>query len=409
MVSGPTSSVPPVEWEDRVWRWEEHGPRPANRADRLFRDFRSAVPTRLADVDLRLDAPTVRAVEDAVAAIARLDAVATFDLTALGGALLRSESVASSKIEHLAASHRDVARILIGAAPDRGVAGLVARNVEAMGYAVAEAARAPELSVGLLLEVHQRLLAHDEHDREWIGRVREHQNWLGGSDDTPRGALFVPPRPQLVTELLDDLVRFANRDDLPAIPLAAIAHAQFETIHPFVDGNGRTGRALVHVLLRRRSAPGAAVVPVSTALLADTDGYFDGLGDYREGRLDGWVTRFARATTLAADRGAALADDLHHLRSEWQDEVRPRAGSAPERLLDALVQQPVVDIDAARKVAPDTTDANLYKAVERLEAAGVLQQLGEGARNRVWTVPAVLSLLEEFERSVGRRRPSAAL
>jgi Fic family protein len=401
--------MPAVGWEDRAWRWEDHGPRPGNRADRLFRDYRSALPPRLAEVDLRLASSTVQAVEAAAAGIAHLDAVATFDLTALGGALLRSESVASSKIEHLAASHRDVARILIGAAPDRGVAGLVARNVEAMAYAVAEVARAPQLSVGLLLEVHRRLLAHDDHDREWIGRVREHQNWIGGSDDTPRDALFVPPRPELVAGLLDDLVRFANRDDLPAIPLAAIAHAQFETIHPFVDGNGRTGRALIHVLLRRRSAPGAAVVPISTALLADTEGYFDGLEDYREGRVDTWVTRFARATTVAADRGAALADDLHHLRSEWQDEVRPRAGSAPERLLDALVQQPVVDIDAARKVAPGTTDTNLYQAIRRLEAAGVLQQLGEGNRNRVWAAPAVLSLLEEFERSIGRRRRAASL
>ena len=409
MASAPTSSVPPVGWEDRTWRWEDHGPRPANRADRLFRGYRSAIPARLADVDLRLDAATVLAVEEAAAAIAQLDAVATFDLTALGGALLRSESVASSKIEHLAASHRDVARVLIGAAPDRGVAGLVARNVEAMSYAVAEASRAPRLSADLLLAVHQRLLAHDDHDREWIGRVREHQNWIGGSDDTPRGALFVPPRPELVTELLDDLVRFATRDDLPAVPLAAIAHAQFETIHPFVDGNGRTGRALIHVLLRRRSAPGAAVVPISAALLADTDGYFDGLGDFREGRLDAWITRFAQATTVAADAASALADDLRHLRSEWQDEVHPRTGSAPEHLLDALIQQPVVDIEAARSIAPGTTDANLHSALRRLAEAEVLQPITTGARNRVWAAPAVLALLEEFGRSIGPRRRSATL
>ena len=408
-MSASEDSILPVGWEDRVWRWEDQGPRPANRADRLFRAYRSSVPARVADVRLRLDARTVQVVEEATAAIARLDAVATFDLTALGGALLRSESVASSKIEHLAASHRDVAGILIGASPNRGVAALVARNVEAMSYAVAEASRSPALSVALLLEIHRRLLADDEHDRAWIGKVREHQNWLGGSDDTPRGALFVPPRPQLVDELLDDLVRFANRGDLPLLPQAAIAHAQFETIHPFVDGNGRTGRALIHVLMRRRTGPGSAVVPVSAVLLADPDGYFDGLDDYRQGRLDDWMTRFARATSVAAERGAALADDLRALRAEWQDDVRPRAGSAAERLVDALVQQPVVDIDSARAIAPGTTDPNLYKAIARLEAVDALQQISSGARNRVWAAPAVLALLEEFERSVGRRRPSRSL
>jgi Fic family protein len=237
-------------------------------------------------------------------------------------------------------------------------------------------------------------------------RIREHQNWLGGSDATPRGALFVPPRPELVDGLLDDLVGFAGRDDLPVLVQAAVVHAQFETIHPFVDGNGRTGRALVHVLTRRRVAARCAVVPVSTVLLADTDGYFDGLHDYQSGRLDSWITRFARATSVAAERGAALADDLRNLRAEWQDDVRPRHGSAPERLLAALVQQPVIDIDSARTMVRDTSDANIYKAIERLETADVLRQINEGARNRVWAAPAVLSLLEEFERSVRRRSGS---
>jgi Fic family protein len=398
------NGIPAVEWEDRDWRWEDHGPRPANRADRQFRHYRSAIPAPLAKVRITLEAGTALAIEAAATEVAHLDAVATFDLTALGGALLRSESVASSKIEHLAASHRDVAGTLIGASPYRGVAGLVARNVEAMSYAVGTTSSVPSLSVALILEIHRRLLSDDEHDREWIGKVREHQNWLGGSDDTPRGALFVPPRPELVSPLLDDLVRFADRDDLPILAQAAIVHAQFETIHPFVDGNGRTGRALVHVLMRRRATPRCAVVPVSTVLLADTDSYFDGLDHYRSGRLDDWIVHFARATTVAAQRGAALADDLRALRAEWHDDVHPRQGSAPELLLDALVQQPVVDIDSARTTLPGTTDANIYKAIERLEAAGALEQISKGARNRVWAAPAVLALLEEFERSVRRRR-----
>ncbi len=162
----------------------------------------------------------------------------------------------------------------------------------------------------------------------------------------------------------------------------------------------------MHVLLRRRGLALRTVVPVSTVMLADVNGYFAGLADYRTGRLDLWLTRFAAATSLAASAGLRLAGELAELRLAWLDAVRPRRGSAGAVILERLLQQPVLDIEVLRGIAPGVADKNLYRAVDRLVAADVLAELSGGGRNRVWAAVDVLDLLERFESTLGRRRPA---
>jgi Fic family protein len=126
------------------------------------------------------------------------------------------------------------------------------------------------------------------------------QNWIGGSNHSPRNALYVPPPPDTVKEYVDDLVRFTNRNGIPVLAQAPVAHAQFESIHPFTDGNGRIGRALVNTILRPRGATNRVVVPLASALVARRDHYFDVLNDYRVGRPEPIVAAFAAASRIAA-------------------------------------------------------------------------------------------------------------
>lgn len=354
-------------------------------------------------------APVLDAARDAVRV---LDANADVDLTALAGALLRSESVASSKIEHLSASQRDLGLAMLRGVPVQSAAAHVAANVRAMTAAVTGPGPDLPYHVADLLHLHRLLMEADPYEGGWAGRLRTMQNWVGGGDLSPHGALYVPPAPDRVPRLMADLVAFCNRTDLDPIAQAAVAHAQFETIHPFTDGNGRTGRALVHVVLRRRGLARRTVVPVSTVLLADVDGYFAGLDDYRSGRLEAWLTRFAAATTQAAATGLHLAGDLTAIRARWQDAVHPRSGSAVARLLDALMRRPVVDIDSLRELTRTTdensadkniADKNIYAAVDRLTAAGVLTELSGAGRNRVWAALGVLDLLERVQTRLGQR------
>jgi len=143
-------------------------------------------------------------------------------------------------------------------------------------------------------------------------------------------------------------VRFAQRNDIPVLAHAAIAHAQFETIHPFPDGNGRTGRALIHSMLRAKGLTRRVTVPVSAGLLSDTRHYFDTLTLYRQGEVAPIVETMANAALRAIGNGRQLVDELRAIRQGWQDKIKARRDSAAWQLADLLVRQPVVDAALVR-------------------------------------------------------------
>jgi Fic family protein len=213
----------------------------------------------------------------------------------------------------------------------------------------------------------------------------------------------VPPHHERVSALMDDLVTFARRTDLPALPQIAIAHAQFETIHPFPDGNGRTGRALVQAMLRRLGVTRNVTVPVSAGLLHHTRGYFDALVEYRTGNVEPIVRAFAQASADAIVNGRQLVTDLTRIRSEWERTTSARAGSAGRRLLGVLQRQPVVDANlAADELGIDPRNAQ--NGIDRLVEDGILHQNGISVRNRTYEARQVLTALDAFASRAKRHR-----
>jgi hypothetical protein len=186
----------------------------------------------------------------------------------------------------------------------------------------------------------------------------------------------VPPTHGRVPALLDDLAVFMNRTDLPALPQAMITHAQFETIHPFTDGNGRTGRALIHTVVRRRGLARSVAVPTSAALLADTDAYFESLGAYRAGDLDGFIAHVASAALRAACEAHVLASELEQIRGRWTDAVSPKPGSVAAAILDLLRRQPVL-ITASLRLGPRRNRALCWpgRFAEQASFVGLFAQL----------------------------------
>src|SRR5207245_8528134 len=138
--------------------------------------------------------------------------------------------------------------------------------------------------------------------------------------------------------LMDYHLRFANRSDQTAITQAAIVHAQFESIHPYTDGNGRIGRALINAVIRRRRLTSRIVVPVASAMLADVDQYFAGLRAYQAGDVDELVRSLAEAAVLAASEATTSAQELEQLPSIWRERIKARRGSTTDRLLDRLLE-----------------------------------------------------------------------
>src|SRR5256885_17113261 len=174
-----------------------------------------------------------------------------------------------------------------------------------MEEAVKLGAKERPLKAHDILEIH-RILMESTSTPGIAGKLRTQQNWIGGNAFNPGRADFVPPPPKLVPDLMSDLCAFINRTDLSPVLQAAVAHAQFETIHPFADGNGRVGRALIHVVLRRRDLAPRYVPPVSLVLAADAESYIAGLTAFREERAAAWILLFARAIAQAAVKASEL-------------------------------------------------------------------------------------------------------
>jgi len=370
---------------------------PAGRAHRQSGPYRATVPADIATIpEVPLSPATLALVTEAATEIARFDQEVGVDLAPFSSILLRTESVASSRIENLTASAKAIALAELGDT-DRVNAAIIVANTTAMKAAVALADR---LDATALLAMHQALLGSTEP--ESAGKWRTVQNWIGGSDWSPHEAAFIPPQPDRVPAAIHDLERFLARDDLPVLVQATVAHAQFETIHPFTDGNGRTGRALVHSLLRAKGLTRKVTVPVSAGLLADTRQYFDALSAYRDGDPEPIVERLSNASFAAMNNGRALVKELRAARAGWDGTIMARRGATAWRLADMLLSQPVVDSPLVQRQLDVTAPAALG-AIERLTEAGVLIQVSGGQRYRRYTAPGVLDALDAFAVRAGRR------
>ncbi len=263
------------------------------------------------------------------------------------------------------------------------------------------ASRSP-FSVESILEIH-RLLLRFTVDRKIAGLIRDQQNWIGGSDFNPIGADYIPPPPTEVPRVLEDLCAFIARDDLAAVAQAAIAHAQFENIHPFADGNGRVGRALIYTILRRRGEIEAYVPPISLVLGTEPRNYIGGLGAYSQGEVSPWCVTFADATARASLEAEQLASSIEELQERWLERLgQPRRDSAARQLVGSLPEQPVIDVAAARKLTGKSHVA-VQAALLRLEEAGIVKRLNERKWGRVWECEELLDLVEAFEETVSTR------
>lgn len=388
---------PQLTYEDH--RWIPSDPEAGSRRQQLAArgPYRSAVLTPIAGIDEIPLSPDTRALAtEATTEIARFDSEMGSEIAPFASILLRSESAASSKIENLTASARSIALAELGVGRPRN-ASIIVSNVRAMQAAIDLADRLDEDAI---LAMHSALLG--ESDPDIVGRWRTQQVWIGGSNYSPHGAVFVPPHHDRVPAAMDDLMAFLGREDIEPLVQAAVAHAQFETIHPFPDGNGRVGRAMIHSLLRSKRVTRNVTIPVSAGLLINLDSYFDALTDYRLGNPEPIVRLMAEASFSSITNGRMLVSDLRSIRRAWDERIQARSDAAAWKVADILVAQPVVDSAAVRgRLGISTMSAN--RAIERLVKDGVLREVTGRYRDRVFEAKEVLLALDGFAARGGRR------
>lgn len=387
-----------------------------SRAQRASGVYRSYIPTLLSERDLSLDADVAGDVAAAQTAVVLLNdkGGALTDTEGIARLLMRAEAVSSSHIEGLTVGARRLLRAEMAVA-EQGSYGAdsnavaIVGNIHAMEAALESALAEPVVSTETILNIHRRLCAGTPIER-FGGEIRSSQNWVGGSSFNPLKADYVPPAPKYVSALLDDLASFCNDDEMSPIEQAAVAHAQFETIHPFIDGNGRTGRALVHLVLRRRGIAPKFVPPISLALATHSEDYIAGLVGFRfednEGSeaerrgLNDWVSTFAGCCLTACEEAEGFERAVVRIKLDWEAKAGPfRRGSIAESAIDAIVAMPIFTVKSLTEHCGKSL-ASVNAFVSSLESAGCIRPAKQRKRNRVFEAPDVINEFNILERKL---------
>ncbi len=299
---------------------------------------------------------------------------------------VRKEAVLSSQIEGTQSSLQDLlaaeAQLREGVADD---AFEVVNYVRAMNLGL-ERLRELPVSIRLIREIHHELMQGARGQHLTPGQLRQSQNWIGPAGSTITTAAFIPPPPHEVPSLLGDIETFLHRiDDVPLLVKIGLAHAQFETIHPFLDGNGRVGRLLITFLLCERKTLQKPVLYLSHYFKRHRQEYYDRLQAIRdEGDWEGWLTFFLQGVTEVSLEAAETAKKILGLREEHRRQINDRLGRMAgngHRVLERLYEKPIVSVDDVRGITGTTFQA-ANMTVQRLVEIGVLQEMTGRARNR---------------------------
>jgi Fic family protein len=352
-------------------------------------EFEPYAAKPVADLEIATSEATTFAVAEASRALGTVPSLPGAGIAAV---LYRSESSASSIIEDIAVGPRRILEAEVAREDEirDPIAERIIGNLEGLRDAFATPFPA---SPHDYLRWHSRLMqGHPRLAPESVGAYRVRQNWIGGDGYGPRNAEFVPPPPEEVVPLTEDLARYTARTDIAPVIQAAVAHARFEVIHPFVDGNGRVGRMLIqHVLAGRLQIP--APVPVSVPWSRDTDGYIASLRSFQEGDLDRWIEFAAMSIVDAVQWMHAIEQRLAALITSLEGGSRVRGDSVAARVIRDLPTHPLVDAETVAERYGVSRQA-AHEALTRLSEDGVLGERSFSRRTKAGRPRRMLSNIE---------------
>ena len=389
---------------ERFWDEREHVPRPVAEGDPHQLVFRAFVPHAISGWVPTFDEETWRGVDAAQDAVRALEADHTQGSAAPAEWLLRrAESAASSTIEGVRPSARRLARaeaqLSLWQVQPRSQDSEALRNIEATEHALRIGSAPGPVTMDDIFSIHRALMGEDHPA---AGQIRSGQNWIGsGFESTPLNAQFVPPPPEAVPALMDDLVECINAPVSGPLVHTAVVHAQFEAIHPFADGNGRAGRALIHLMLRRSGLTASCTLPISASLARRRDDYIRALNSsctvcspndpLRSAAAAEWTRLLSSAAIEASYYARRIIDHVAAIRHRWLRTMRSlgvRRSNAAVRLIETLPARPVLNADSAAAML-DVDPRTARRSLDLLVTAGILVQRSAGKRNRVFEAVAI--------------------
>jgi Fic family protein len=316
---------------------------------------------------------------------------------------VRREAVLSSRIEGTQATLGELLASEAGAVVDRSPADLreVGNYVAALEYGVQRLKELP-MSLRLVRELHARLMSEVRGNAATPGEFRRSQNWIGAPGCTLEDASFVPPPPELLMECLGAWERFLHDAGMPPLVHAALAHSQFETIHPFLDGNGRVGRLVITLLLISKGVLPSPLLFLSAFFEATRDEYYARLLAVTErGEWEEWLGYFFAGVANQSEDALDRIRRIDDLLVQWRERLARAPSRLPAQALELFAENPFWTVGRmADRLGVAFTTAQ--RAIDRLEAAGIVTLEGEAKRNRVYRSGAILGVLEGPPPSLGR-------
>lgn len=308
---------------------------------------------------------------------------------------VQREAVLSSKIEGTQATLGELLAVEAGAVVERSPDDLreVSNYVVALEHGISRLKRLP-IGIRLILELHEKLMKGVRGQHASPGHFRRVQNWIGVPGSSPATASFVPPPPREVRSCLFAWEKFVRDSELPPLITVALAHYQFEAIHPFRDGNGRVGRLLITLFLVQRGILPAPLLYLSAFFEASRRDYYDGLrGISSHGDWNSWLEYFLLGVARMSEDALTRATRINQLLSGWQKAVSGESSKAPLRVVELLGANPFITIKgAAAKLEVAFTTAQ--RAIERLERAAIVRPISDARRDRVYCAKGLLEVLE---------------
>jgi Fic family protein len=388
----------PIEYEVHDWNNRLDYPYISNtQRKKIKATYESALPLKIATLDAALNKELASSVDEVLVLMARFDAIQSTSKFGFPALLLRSESAASSQIEKLTSGIRNVVLAeLSNKAPKN--AQLIAGNVAAMRKAFE---LSNEISVPNILQIHKALILPSGED--FAGKIRDEQVWIGGGASSPHGAIFVPPHHSRIAEYLNDLIAYSKRTDINPIIKAAIIHAQFETIHPFIDGNGRTGRVLLHNVLKLEKVLLTVTLPISAGLLYHVKNYMSALRDYQHGDPLPIIAQITKAIELAVQIGFAVTRKVETIIGAWEEIITEKKTASIWKMVHLLADQPVVN---AKYISGKLgiTERAARDVLARAEGYGILRKFGNEQRGLFFQADAIIEVMEEISAVKNIRR-----
>jgi Fic family protein len=350
--------------------------------------YNAILPCKIEKVDFSVNSELQAEIDDALILATRFDEMLKSKNYSIPAIMLRSESISSSQIENLTASAKNIAIAELNSRAPKDFL-IIADNISAMKTALLLDS---EIDLDLITEIHKTLL--QKTSANTAGKIREQQIWIGGGNLSPDNATFIPPHSKHIKEYLIDWIAFSNRLDLNPIIIAAISHAQFETIHPFISGNGRIGRALMQRILKNNGILRNSSLPISVGLLNKIDTHCSALNKFHNGDYIPIVKEVIAGITFAVQVGCSMVTKIDDILNIWKSNIKANKSSNVWKIIDILVENPVVDAKFISKKM-NLPLKSAYNILQNVCSFSVLKPIGKESQNMKFEASDITDLIDE--------------